>query len=514
MIKNRIYKLGNSAIGIIFYIFFTLTFFFSLTSVNLIVGDNEYFGMSTTRFTEIFILLILLTGIFIGTFQSIRKFFYFIFVKYGKVTSIIFFMAVVILQILFVYFVHPAIGFDPGFIHAALSDTTNPEIRAYYSMYPNNMFILLAQHSLSCVFNTQSWYFFDMITLFIVDLSSLLNILSIAILNKKLVVGGLYLHSLWLLVFPMIIIPYTDTWVLPLVSLHLLSYIVLSFSRSNFYIKSLFAIFLGVTPILSYYMKPSSIIPIIAIVLVEILFLFKERIEVKKTGVLCILIIIISGAITFQGVGKAINDQKYIAINPERSTPMLHFMNIGLSGEGGYNAEDAFMMGKLPTKKERINYSKKSIIKRLKEKGIVGYFNFLIHKQSNNSADGTFAWQKEGHFISEEDQAVKVTNTTTMIKSFFYLYGEHIADYRFIAQIVWIICLGLIFFGSNLSENYKLVQVLKLGMIGGFMFLLLFEGGRSRYLIQFLPMLLILSSVSAPQAFNRIRMFLHGRIIK
>lgn len=39
------------------------------------------------------------------------------------------------------------------------------------------------------------------------------------------------------------------------------------------------------------------------------------------------------------------------------------------------------------------------------------------------------------------------------------------------------------------------VQLLKYTVIGFFVFLLLFEGGRSRYIIQFLPFLLILSSI-------------------
>ncbi|KRL52225.1 hypothetical protein [Lacticaseibacillus manihotivorans] len=42
-------------------------------------------------------------------------------------------------------------------------------------------------------------------------------------------------------------------------------------------------------------------------------------------------------------------------------------------------------------------------------------------------------------------------------------------------------------------------------MVGGFMFLLLFEGGRSRYLIQYLPVLLIQASLSLKPAIFRIR---------
>ncbi|OXE60580.1 hypothetical protein ADH69_08455 [Limosilactobacillus reuteri] len=45
--------------------------------------------------------------------------------------------------------------------------------------------------------------------------------------------------------------------------------------------------------------------------------------------------------------------------------------------------------------------------------------------------------------------------------------------------------------------------VIKLTILGGFIFLLLFEGGRSRYLIQFLPYLITLSSLGISQFLDK-----------
>lgn len=42
-------------------------------------------------------------------------------------------------------------------------------------------------------------------------------------------------------------------------------------------------------------------------------------------------------------------------------------------------------------------------------------------------------------------------------------------------------------------------------MVGGFLFLLLFEGGRSRYLIQYLPCLLLLATFSFDRAVANVR---------
>ncbi|MCT7719875.1 MAG: hypothetical protein N5847_01815, partial [Lactobacillus crispatus] len=45
-----------------------------------------------------------------------------------------------------------------------------------------------------------------------------------------------------------------------------------------------------------------------------------------------------------------------------------------------------------------------------------------------------------------------------------------------------------------------IIQTLRMALVGGFIFLLLFEGGRSRYLVQFLPIILILTALSADTA--------------
>ncbi|WP_081780100.1 hypothetical protein [Ligilactobacillus apodemi] len=62
-----------------------------------------------------------------------------------------------------------------------------------------------------------------------------------------------------------------------------------------------------------------------------------------------------------------------------------------------------------------------------------------------------------------------------------------------------ILLLGL---GCHFKQTDPIVQMLKLTLIGGFLYLLLFEGGRSRYMIQFLPSLLILATLSADNAKN------------
>jgi hypothetical protein len=131
--------------------------------------------------------------------------------------------------------------------------------------------------------------------------------------------------------------------------------------------------------------------------------------------------------------------------------------------------------------------------------GTWGYIQFLFKKQRNNTADGTFAWVKEGHFINENP----IPNTSGFagtLRSFVYLYGKNLGDFRFLAQLWWIIWLILIAFGWR--DQRKISQVMRLTILGGFLYLLIFEGGRSRYLIQFLPAFLILATLVYDQTFD------------
>lgn len=466
-------------------------------SPNIILGDNRITGAGTTMFTT-WLLIIAVALIVCGlTYPSFKNWFRQVFIIQKKRTAIFLFLVVVLWQIVFVFNVHPAIGFDAGAIHQALTDTTDPEIKAYFSLNYNNMPILLAQLALSQLFATRSWLFFDLVTVVLVDLSALLNICSVAVLARKRVAAALYIHAIWLLLFPMIIVPYTDTWVLPLVSCYLLCYCVLAHSQFSWPIKLVAAIGFGCSVSGAYFMKPSAIVGVVAIVLIELLYLFKTHsVSLLALGLLCCSAFAAGG--TYVAVNHTIDQQTHIQVNTARQIPAIHFISMGAYGDGGYNPQDALKMAEIPTKKGRVAYSKKMWQQRLRQKGVWGYLAFLVKKQRNNTADGSFAWVKEGHFINEGTKP-QGRGFAAQLKQFIYLYGTRLGDLRFITQAWWIVWLILIVFGWR--KRTKFVQIMRLMIIGGFMYLLIFEGGRSRYLIQFLPAFLILVTLVYPQSF-------------
>ncbi|QFQ74456.1 TIGR03766 family XrtG-associated glycosyltransferase [Liquorilactobacillus mali] len=501
-----IYDLGYKTINIFWRILFALTLYFAWTSPNIILGDNSTFGTSTTWLTTYAIIAAIILVTSLVLFQKVKNFFYFIFIKNQYITAPLLFIIIIILQILFVYYVHPVSGFDAGMLHYAAVNhkhVLEPNVAAYYSLNQNNLPITLLMRWIIVQTGHSSWMFFDYTTLVLVDISAILNILSIAIVKRKSLGIAIYVHCAWLLFFLSIIMPYTDAWVLPSVSLYILCYCIMAKKSIHFTFKVIAAVLFGLAIILAYFIKPSAIIPVIAIVIIEILSLMIRKINFFNIHLIqIILLLTVIGGVsltTYKITSDAIKEQKYIKIQSWRSIPAIHFMSMGVYGTGGYNAKQALEMAVLQTKKQKTEYSKKMLFKRLKQLGAFGYLKFIIKKQGNNTADGTFGWLQEGHFFRENQKPTTKT-ISGKLKNFIFLYGRNIADFRFMAQTWWIFTLSIIALGY---EKWKFRDFLKLSLVGGFLFLLLFEGGRSRYIIQYLPIILLLATISFTPAIAR-----------
>ncbi|MFV0560953.1 MAG: TIGR03766 family XrtG-associated glycosyltransferase [Enterococcus sp.] len=495
---KKLYNLGVHTIQFFWIILFGLTVFFALLSPNIILGDNPIFGTSTTLLTTVFILMSIGIVALLVTFEKLRKKVASVFIAHKYVAASSLLVLVFLLQVIFVYFVHPGAGFDAGMLHYAATNKESifdPNVRGYFSLNQNNLPPMLLMHWIVKVTGQTSWQFFDYLTVLFVDLSVLLNLVTIKIVAPKALAFGMYLQAIWLLVFPSILMPYTDTWALPLVSGYLLCYFLLQSDTVHGGVRGLSGVLFGVLVVLTYFIKPSAIIPVIAIVLVNVLSACTHKITLKKI-MWYFLFISMIGAVsfgTYRAITSLIAEQTYIKIDDSRNIPAIHFASMGISGDGGYSEKQAEQMAILPTKEEKSEYSKKIILKRLKELHIVGYLQFLVKKQERNTADGTFGWLKEGNFF-RENQKPSQKGIRNQLKNFIFLYGAHIADFRFFAQLVWLFCLLVILLGWGTPT--KEILILKLSLIGAFVFLLLFEGGRSRYMIQYLPCFILLAALA------------------
>lgn len=314
--------------------------------------------------------------------------------------------------------------------------------------------------------------------------------------SRRQAIIGLKLSWLLIAVSPWVAIPYSDTWGFFLTTLVI--WIGICYTKSvRLKYKIAYASLLGFTFTFSYLMKPSLIIVFIAFFIVMALRkVFSSKKIVQRNTSLSLVPFILFIGISYGCFHLYTVHQTIVYIENGRTQPITHFIAMGMQGSGGYNLKDVEMNTKIKSPAKRNAANVKLIKKRYRDfNGMTNYQKFLVRKQINNTADGTFGWGKEGIFLIANKRDNDLMNKLLPRK----LFTNHgVADgsqslYNFFAQIVWCFCLFFILW--TIKDATWKVQFIKYSIVGFFMFLLIFEGGRSRYVIQFLPLLIMLSSV-------------------
>ncbi|MYV16387.1 hypothetical protein [Furfurilactobacillus milii] len=490
---NRLSKEINKVVLVVFSLWTTVVLFG-------IIHNNNLFLPNGTSVTLFLLLLLVFTIISISLFSKLRQNVISFFSHNRFAVSCLLVALVIVWQVVIVVNASTTVGFDPFHIFSSFSYPDNH----YFNWYPNNLFLFFMEKSVSVNIGIKpSWWWFATVSTFLVDFSVVINCLIIFIHAKSKVWTALYIQLLFLLVFPMIIIPYSDTFVMPFVSLTVLGYVLMSEELSNK--KKFVGAFIGgLAAALAYLLKPTTIILVIAILLIEFSHLnFKlnnqnlKRFFVSLIATLTFVCIVLS-------FGQFTKNQTTFKLNSQQAQPALHFVAMGLTGGGGYYEPDLDATENMTEKSDRNNYAKEMIKMRLKSFGFGGYLKFLILKNYNNTSDGTFGWNKEGAFIiGKIDKGEK-----GFIRSFLYPGGRHLGDFYFWAQVVWLALVSVLLFGYDYRD--KLSIVLRLSIIGLLLYLLIFEGGRTRYLIQGMPLMLILFTLVFSSSMNRFRMLIHS----
>lgn len=290
---------------------------------------------------------------------------------------------------------------------------------------------------------------------------------------------------------PWILVPYTDTMVLPFVCLIVYLYSILSTNpQLKIRYRTGIVIIIGSLLTLSFLMKPSSVIFFIAYGCIKMLqVLFSKW---NKVSMVLAVVLFCSGFVTSQLFHVYIEKQSIAEIDKNMSKPWTLFVLMGMTGTGGYNDRDTQAVNQLKTPLEKKEYTKHEIQKRLSDKGVLGYLNFLAIKNKANTANGDFDWGWDGGDLVPKTESKSVLQTT--LRNLYYPQTPQSFKIRFIMHFFYLVTLIGMAVTIFLRDRTTLLAILKLTFIGMILYLLFFEGGRSRYLIQFMPFLYLLSA--------------------
>lgn len=374
-------------------------------------------------------------------------------------------------------------NWDPNLILLKATNHFFKGQHLYFSHYPNLSFILFYEHflwMLSGKLGIKGFtYLLGLINIFVIDISLLL----LYSISKALKGAKMYVLLISIIIFgmlPWFCIPYTDCYSFLICTL--LMYYFLKYIKDEFSILS--SICLGFIILIGYFLKPSLVILVIAFIIVTLAF------QKSHKNIWLSFLIILIGIFSWN---RVIENNEFTRLDPSQAFSMYHYSAMGSHGTGGYDEKDFDRDRLIKNHKQRNKTDYQITLENYKKMGAIGTQLFFINKQVRNTSNGSLGWGQEGYFLKPFCK-----KNTLSIKLFGHFNENgYVVSYSNLVstclQFIWCFLLVTIVF-SVYNSNY-FSQILKYSLVGICLFLLLFEGGRSRYLIQVLPVMIILSSI-------------------
>ena len=479
---------------------FFLVILVVVSIIGAIVVLPTIIGRSSKLIVLISIVLIMLIA-FIGTYwgksvylaKKIRKFI----VLNKRVFLVLFFLVTILWQFMIVMSLAGSTTWDPSIIVRAAAGHSY-WVKDYFSFYPNTLLLLFFEHFVYIVAGHPRLItltkILNIINLLLLDTSLLILFSSLKkTFGKKISVVSAFFFWTLIVISLLIAIPYSDIWALFFSTITLaMGYRVIR--TSNFGKKGYLCLGLGTLLAISYLVKPSLMVYMVAWILMGFVEMTNRKISKKHFFILIIFVIL--PLIIIPVFNSAASHTSLVKVEKERAMTLTHYMAMGLAQGGGYNEQDVLLNEKIKDQSKRNQMNINLIKERLHEKQVLGYTKFLFNKQISNTSDATFGWRNDGGEVgflipysnSKNPLIAKIQKTYVSDTS-----GKDWSGNSLIVQSLWIVVLLCIL--ATLPNSQIEVQLLKYVVSGGMIFLLLFEGGRSRYLIQFLPFITTLAGI-------------------
>lgn len=316
-------------------------------------------------------------------------------------------------------------------------------------------------------------------------------------------------YSSLLVASPFFMAMYTDMLAIPFISLQFFFAMALLKSRNDSKLIIRLALQLGALTALAYLLRPTVLVTILALFM--ILFFTKEW---KK----CLLGLSLFGlgfALISFPIQKVIEKQDEVQLiegHGLAKSPLL-FIDLGLtySGTDQEDMKEGLLAYFEPEEREKYNNGmfaeenvKKEIVRRLQAYTPWTFLQHTFVKQTGTVKNGTLNWiyfedisKEKTPYISPLYPVLGSQPFFTWIRRHFISYDRpEFAVYAWVKQIIWLaLAWGILKASHRFAGEQADLQFVMLAVLGGFLFLQVFEGGKTRYLIQFLPQIIALSSL-------------------
>ena len=417
------------------------------------------------------------------------------------------------------------IGWDVMVVDGAalqIAEKTPLGYQFYFSIYTNNIpitYILgkILEFAKAHDYSTNPEQLWLEVNCFVMSLSVLFSSLTVKRLTKNLPATILsYLAGVALIgLSAWKIAPYTDTYaqIFPILAVY---FYVLYRENKNKIVKGVLLAVSVFCCIAGGFIKPNLLLLLIALVMTEGFTLFGDfKKKIAYFGILlaCAGIFLFA----FKSFEKSIPDRIGLEMNYNIEAGMAEYFYMGLNEEktGSYNEDDVTVYGEFAEtpRAERDHIIWGRALDRIKEKGVVGLPYFWLRKMTMTFNDGTFGWFSEV-WIESHLQPI-ISDNSAMMDKLRAIYWPAVPNpkYGTACQILWFalipgffgIPLAFLLFRKKDGKEAQEVKetksspvfeegILLISFLGIFAYQMLFEA-RARYLVVFLPVLIVMSVV-------------------
>lgn len=500
----KISKISNFIINFFLLILVVTSLIGAVSMIPAIVGRTT---KSILFFLALITLMVDIAVTYFGNSLALLKKIKYFLVANKRLLLLLLSLFTLLWQLLLLTSLHGQSLWDPSIIESAAAGLKFD--KNYFSFYPNTLLLLFFEHFIYIIAGYPGFKDFTLvlgiINLILLDASLLILIVSIRRhFNKTISTISAVLFWILIVVSPLVVIPYSDIWALFFSSVIIgLGYQAIEIK--NLKKKLLFCSLLGITLAISYLVKPSLLVYLIAWILIQIVIALAKERRIKELFLSVIFLVL--PLLIVPVFNQIATHTNLVRVEKERSMTLTHYMAMGLASGGGYNEQDVLLNEKIKNKEQRNKINTDLIEKRLREKGTTGYIKFLFSKQISNTSDATFGWRNDGggfgFLVPFSDNKNPLINKIQQI----YVSNNSERDWSgnsLIVQIVWVFTLFSML--ATLPNAQLKVQLLKYTVVGGMLFLLIFEGGRSRYMVQFLPFVIVLAATGTDSIITTLKM--------
>lgn len=360
----------------------------------------------------------------------------------------------------------------------SLNDTGSILNNVYYSVYPNNRFLLIILYGLQKIIPISNQILFSLLSTICISVMSLFTyktVNKVWDLNKGLL--SLFICVLSPIFYLYVSYYYTDVLMLPFASI-LIYLIVKTKDEKNLKSNVLYGSLIGIIAIIGYKIRAVAIFILVAY-FVYLIFTKKTLIVLKKFAP------IIIGAILTITCICTIENKFFTNVNVDKEFPMTHWIMMGVNEKsyGYYSQDDYNLSSSASNVSERTDLNIKEIKNRLSDLGPFGTVKLLVIKLVSVWGKGDYSYQKYLELVNDFNP------------SYSYLLEDKNIVINYLLQFSKIVVMFMAIISLiNIYKSGK-KSIIAISLFGAVFFYLVWEVC-PRYGLSFLPWLILIGTCS------------------